>query len=600
MKISKIKKEIQYLFALSFFKEIDFKKVQNLFDQLMNQGIYFDEFLDFENINSHDTAASLSAFKKSIEKIDLVYPRTKSAARIFIIQHYLEKIQNKKIDVLKEFEKLCQYIRYLPLKSQKFFEVEKLISIYWNEVDTDYPQAQENTVQKILAEAQKWIDSHTDKVINEKTTKTPQTIAIIGANGFIGSYITAKLLKEGNHVICAVRDVNRSKLKFPSAEVVHIDFNSPDIKLVLSETDVVINAAGVLGSSEGNNITQVHSLGPINLYNQCIKAGVKRIIHISALGIDDENTTDYALTKKEADNYLKKQKNIDWVILQPSLIYASGCFGGTSLFRSLATFPYFIPLVGQGEQKFQPIHIDDLTEIISVLTKKEGKIQKVLKVVGPDVVSIKDILIKFRSWLGVHPAKFTLKTPEILVRFAAKLGDLFKSNLLNSTLYKMMQIPNTADQNDMIECTGVKPRSFEAGLETEPLTSQSLWHARLYLFKPIIKLVLSLFWILSGIIPSIISPEIGISSINELGFSIKSSKFIIYSSCLLDVAMGIILLLSNRAYKICLFQITLIILYTFCLSIIDPNLWLNPFGLLLKNIPIILLTLILIIIDRDK
>lgn len=77
---------------------------------------------------------------------------------------------------------------------------------------------------------------------------------------------------------------------------------------------------------------------------------VQRIIHISALGIDDEKNTAYALTKKAAEAYLQKLENIDWVILQPSLVYASGCYGGTSLFRALATLPYFIPLIGDGLQ----------------------------------------------------------------------------------------------------------------------------------------------------------------------------------------------------------------------------------------------------------
>ncbi|MFV9901740.1 MAG: oxidoreductase, partial [Rickettsia conorii subsp. raoultii] len=119
---------------------------------------------------------------------------------------------------------------------------------------------------------------------------------------------------------------------------------------------------------------------------------VQRIIHISALGIDDEKNTAYALTKKAAEAYLQKLENIDWVILQPSLVYASGCYGGTSLFRALATLPYFIPLIGDGLQYFQSIHIDDLTKVIIHCIEREGKIHTLLKIVGPDIVTMKDIL----------------------------------------------------------------------------------------------------------------------------------------------------------------------------------------------------------------
>ncbi|MCX4080237.1 NAD(P)H-binding protein [Rickettsia rhipicephali] len=91
----------------------------------------------------------------------------------------------------------------------------------------------------------------------------------------------------------------------------------------------------MLTSSHANNIDNVHVNGPKALFKACTLTNVQRIIHISALGIDDEKNTAYALTKKAAEEYLQKLENIDWVILQPSLVYASGCYGGTSLFRAL-------------------------------------------------------------------------------------------------------------------------------------------------------------------------------------------------------------------------------------------------------------------------
>ena len=254
----------------------------------------------------------------------------------------------------------------------------------------------------------------------------PLRIFITGANGFIGSYITARLLKDGHEVICAVRDVEATKLKFPSTQVIHFDFNdvnSQNLTYHLNDIDIVINVAGLLQSSGKNKIDNVHVNGPKILFDACVKAGVRRIIHISALGIDNENTTEYALTKKLADNYLKTIENIDWVILQPSLVYASGCYGGTSLFRALATLPYFIPLVGDGLQQFQPIHMDDLTAVVAHCVKREGVIKRLLKIVGPQIVTTKELLIGFRSWLGLKSAKL-IKIPLIFIKLGAKIGDL--------------------------------------------------------------------------------------------------------------------------------------------------------------------------------
>jgi uncharacterized protein YbjT (DUF2867 family) len=314
-------------------------------------------------------------------------------------------------------------------------------------------------------------------------------VLVVGANGFIGSYITAELLKDNHDVVCAVRDIKATKRKFPNLEILACDFNNDTDQQKwlnnLQNIDVVINVSGVLTSTNNNKIENVHFFGPKALFDACILAKVKRIIHISALGIDNEKTTDYAITKKKIDNYLKTLKNIDWVILQPSLVYTSGCYGGTSLFRSLSALPWFIPLIGDGSQQFQPIHMDDLTKVVVNCTKREGKICRVLKIVDPEIVTVKDILINFRSWLGLDPAKL-IKIPLIFIRIAAKLGDFFSIGPLNSTSYNMLLQPNIADKKDFINFTSVVPRSFEQGLATEPLTVQSLWHARLFLLKPLL------------------------------------------------------------------------------------------------------------------
>lgn len=614
MNIEEIKKELEYHASLARFGELDVKRVQKLFDLLMNHGIYYEEFVEIEHPRSVEFRDFLPNFEAALKRLDIVIPKNKNPSALwYIVRYHMENIVKQIFDPEKELYGVLKYA-YFECWNSKFLEILGIDIFYdmyfefemgdhmsWNGKFGE--EAKMAIKEDLIKEAKKWIENHPDELIQERIKNTPLRIFITGANGFIGSYITAKLLKEGHEVICAVRDVEATRLKFLSVEIVHFDFNDISIQNLsnhLNDVDIVINVAGVLQSSAKNKIDKVHNEGPKILFDQCIKAGVQRIIHISALGIDDENSTDYALTKREADNYLKTLENIDWVILQPSLIYASGCFGGTSLFRGLATLPYFIPLVGDGEQKFQPIHIDDLTEVVSFIVKKDDKIQKVIKVVGPDVVTVKEILVKFRSWLGVKPAKFMLKIPNIFVKAAAKIGDLFGSDLLNSTLYKMMQIPNIADQKDLIESTGIKPRSFKEGLETEPLTIQSLWHARLYLFKPCLKIILAMFWILSGIIPSIIAPEIALDSIKSLRFDGIFSKTILYFSSSLDILLGLMLLFSKKTSKVCLLQIALIVSYTLVLGFLKPDLWLEPFGLLLKNIPIIMLTLVLIIIDRDK
>ncbi|WP_228368739.1 hypothetical protein [Rickettsia bellii] len=139
----------------------------------------------------------------------------------------------------------------------------------------------------------------------------------------------------------------------------------------------------------------------------------------------------------------------------------------------LATLPYFIPLIGDGLQQFQPIHIEDLAKVIIHCVERKGKICRLLKIVGPDIVTMKDILIGFRRWLGVEPARL-IKIPLIFIKIASKLGDFFKIGPINSTSYNMLLQPNIANKNDFIDFTSIIPRNLQQGLTTEPLTVQSI------------------------------------------------------------------------------------------------------------------------------
>lgn len=163
----------------------------------------------------------------------------------------------------------------------------------------------------------------------------------------------------------------------------------------------------------------------------------------------------------------------------------------------------------------------------------------------------------------------------------------------------MLLQPNIAYKKDFINFTSVVPRSFEQGLATEPLTVQSLWHARLFLLKPLLKIILGLFWIMTGVITGVFASERGLKIITELGFSEQIAQVTLYSSCLADVMLGTLMIIKPRIIGVCILQI-LLLAYTFFLTFLKPDLWLEPLGSLTKNIPIILLTLVLLAIEKDK
>ena len=98
----------------------------------------------------------------------------------------------------------------------------------------------------------------------------------------------------------------------------------------------------------------IHYEAPKAIFEACVEQGIKKIIQISALGIDKVDVP-YAKSKLAIDNYLQTL-DIDSTIVRPGLVYGKGAYGGSSLFRGLAGLPFILPMPGRAEQLQQPIH----------------------------------------------------------------------------------------------------------------------------------------------------------------------------------------------------------------------------------------------------
>jgi nucleoside-diphosphate-sugar epimerase len=428
-------------------------------------------------------------------------------------------------------------------------------------------------------------------------------VLILGSTGFIGSHVTAHLLKAGFDVISASRSPIFSKRKFPSLKSVKVDLNDlsqTNLKAILEVVDVVINISGLLNTSKSNDIFNVHLNGPKTILKSCVDSGVRRFINVSALGIDQATDLEYSKSKLAFEEHLKSQKKIDWVNLRPSLIYGEGCYGGTSLLRSLSSLPIFIPLIGKGEQQFQPLHIKDLCEIIEFCISYKKTIKKSFDVVGPQTISIKNILISLRGALGL-PKAWLLHLPKQFIKFLCKTGDLFGDSPLSSSSFRMLEKPNTGKYKPIVDFTKIKPIGFSLGIETTPLSVQSLWHARLYFLKPILFLVFALFWIISGVIPLMGGDtSLAVSLIEGAGVPESLSLNVLYLMCVFDIFLGIGVLIKRIRKSILWLQFIITIVYTITLSIFSPTLLMDPLGSLLKNIPVLLLVLCLISIEEER
>ncbi len=433
----------------------------------------------------------------------------------------------------------------------------------------------------------------------------PKKILVIGATGFIAAQIVTDLLAAGHDVVCCVRDVAYARNIFPKAQVLECNFYQDTQEQVwlprLEGVDVVINCVGILYHPDPQKIWKVHFETPKAIFDAAVQCGVKKIFQISALGADQVAVA-YAESKKACDDYLLSLP-LEAIILRPSLVYGRGSYGGTSLFRALASLPWVIPVPGNGEQSFQPIYIEDLSAAIVQLINKSIGQSIVLDAVGPARIHMKELLPKLRRWLGFAKAK-QFFIPLLCIRIGAFFGNLIPYSTLNKTAYQMMIHNNVSTDEATLkfqQIIGFVPRDFMTGLYEQPSTVQDRWHARLFFLKPLLSLSIAFVWIWTGLCSAFFYPhQEAYLLLQQVGINGMFAPVALYGASLVDVVLGGALLAQYRTKLVCQIQLLLMVAYTVLISWKLPMLWLDTFAPIAKNVPLIVAILIYLALESDR
>jgi uncharacterized protein YbjT (DUF2867 family) len=182
-------------------------------------------------------------------------------------------------------------------------------------------------------------------------------ILVVGASGFIGSVVCARLAADGHEVVGVSRGMKPAGLT--AVRHVRMDMSKAiepeDWFAALHGVDAAVNCAGVLQDSPGESTRGVHSQGATSLFAACERRGVRRVVHISAIGVN-RASSGFSETKRAGDAALIAS-NLDWFILRPSVVIGRAAYGGSALLRGLATLP-ILPVI-DGIGSLQLVHLDE-------------------------------------------------------------------------------------------------------------------------------------------------------------------------------------------------------------------------------------------------
>lgn len=420
-------------------------------------------------------------------------------------------------------------------------------------------------------------------------------VLLLGADGFIGRHIALHLMDMGVELVCSARNV--SALRPLGSKVFQADMTNPDVDWgeAVKGCDAIVNAAGLLNGPD-KAMQMVHVDTPKRVYQAGIAAGVTKIVLISAVGIDAD--TGFGRTKTAGEEVVKKC-GAAYVIMRPSMVLAETSYGGSSLLRAFAALPFVIPMVGSGMQKFDPIHAKDLAKSVWQALNSDDLDGKTISPCGPERVTQKQMLQAYRAWLGRPDTRF-FAMPPAMAKLAGRLGDWLKLGPISSTAVAQLQQGVDADYSEYNRQTGQRPLGFSRILASRPAGTQDLWHARLYLLRILIRFGLLFMWLLSGIVGLTLPAQQFVAGLAPLGLSDTALTLLARGAGVMDLAFALGLLLAWRPKSLAVLQLLAVGAYTLVFGIMAPALWLEPYGGLLKNIPVLILILVHLALAEER
>ncbi|SDV50328.1 complex I NDUFA9 subunit family protein [Chitinasiproducens palmae] len=237
---------------------------------------------------------------------------------------------------------------------------------------------------------------------------TYRTIAVLGGTGFVGRQLVARLAASGHDVRVATRRLRHAqRLGTLRVSVAACDVHDPaQLARFLRGADAVINLVGILhgghGTPYGPGFAEAHVALPRKMVEACTQLGIRRLLHMSALGADPAGPSMYFRSRGDGEAVVRDAPGIATTIMRPSVIFGPDDHLLTVFAAMQQRFPV-IPLAC-ASARFQPIHVGDVTQAFATALDLPGTAGKTYDLGGPDVYTLAE-LVRIAGELSGHPRR---------------------------------------------------------------------------------------------------------------------------------------------------------------------------------------------------
>ena len=292
---------------------------------------------------------------------------------------------------------------------------------------------------------------------------TIKNVLIIGGSGFVGTAVANRLAKLDINVTVPTRRRERTKalIALPNVSMVQANVHDPEqlAKLMVGQ-DAVINLVGILHSRDlkipySRVFAEAHVELPKKIVVAAKAAGIRRVLHMSALKASTDAPSEYLRSKADGEA-LVKASGLDVTVFRPSVIFGVGDSFLSTFAKLLKLLPRFY--VGYGQAKFQPVFVGDVAEVIVRSLLDCNAVGQTYELVGPKVYTLRQIIEYVNDVTG---AQNTIKDlSEFWALIQAGVLSLLPNPMLSPDNLRSMEVDSVAP--DAVMPYGIIPAPLEA------------------------------------------------------------------------------------------------------------------------------------------
>jgi uncharacterized protein YbjT (DUF2867 family) len=299
------------------------------------------------------------------------------------------------------------------------------------------------------------------------------TVLVTGGSGFVGSHVVPELLEAGHRVVALVRSPGAGDAvlrRLPAALAAGVELRTGDVlepatlPAALAGVDAVVHLVALARDwNGGKDLLRVNLGGTRTLVAGMQDAGVRRLVHLGAMGVVDREDLHYATSKARAEAVVRAS-GLDWTILKPSLLFGSGD-GFFNIVAGLVRMPVpLVPVPGNGKSLFQPIHAGDVARCARLALERPATIGQAFELGGPRTWTYREITGEVARALGKRRVIVPLPVP--LIRLAAGTMEALHLRFFPVATDQLRQLAldNIGPLDGVLGAFGFVPRRMEGEL----------------------------------------------------------------------------------------------------------------------------------------